>query len=32
MYMAIQITSVSETWGKDVFTDRGLYCGKVEDI
>ncbi len=30
--MAIQIASVSETWTKDVFTDKGQYCGKVEDI
>ncbi len=28
----VQITSVSETWEKDVFTDRGMYCGKVEDV
>jgi sporulation protein YlmC with PRC-barrel domain len=30
--MAINIASVSETWMKDVFTDRGQYCGKVEDV
>ena len=30
--MAIRISSVSQTWSKDVFTDRGLYCGKVEDV
>ena len=30
--MAIEVSSVSETWMKDVFTDRGLYCGKVEDV
>lgn len=30
--MAIRIASVSEIWTKDVFTDRGNYCGKVEDI
>lgn len=30
--MGIQIASISETKNKDVFTDRGLYCGKVEDI
>jgi sporulation protein YlmC with PRC-barrel domain len=30
--MGIKIASVSETWQKDVFTDRGLYCGKVEDV
>ena len=30
--MAIQVSSISETWMKDVFTDKGLYCGKVEDV
>ncbi|MBU0530384.1 MAG: PRC-barrel domain-containing protein [Candidatus Aenigmatarchaeota archaeon] len=30
--MAIKIASVSDTWAKDVFTDKGLYCGKVEDV
>ena len=30
--MAIRVASASDTWTKDVFTDRGLYCGKVEDI
>ena len=30
--MGIRIASVSNTWQKDVFTDRGLYCGKVEDV
>ena len=30
--MTIQVSSVSETWLKDVFTDKGLYCGKVEDV
>jgi sporulation protein YlmC with PRC-barrel domain len=30
--MGIRIASVSSTWQKDVFTDRGLYCGKVEDV
>jgi len=30
--MAIKIASVSETWMKDVFTDKGQYCGKVEDV
>ena len=30
--MAIRIASVSQTWSKDVFTDKGLYCGKVEDV
>ena len=30
--MAIKVASASGTWTKDVYTDRGLYCGKVEDI
>ena len=30
--MGIRVTSVSKTWQKDVFTDKGLYCGKVEDV
>lgn len=30
--MSIKVASVSETWMKDVFTDRGMYCGKVEDV
>jgi len=30
--MAIKVASVSQTWQKDVFTDKGLYCGKVEDV
>ena len=30
--MAVQISSVSDTFAKDVFTDRGMYCGKVEDV
>jgi sporulation protein YlmC with PRC-barrel domain len=30
--MAIQVASVSETWEKDVFTDKGMYCGKIEDV
>lgn len=30
--MGIKIASVSNTWQKDVFTDRGSYCGKVEDV
>ncbi len=28
----VQLESVSGTWEKDVFTDRGMYCGKVEDV
>lgn len=30
--MGIKIASVSETRQKDVFTDKGFYCGKVEDV
>jgi len=30
--MAVQISNVSETWERDVFTDRGMYCGKVKDV
>ena len=30
--MAIKVASVSETWTRDVFTDRGVYCGKLEDV
>ncbi len=30
--MPIQLASVSETYSKDVFTNKGMYCGKVEDI
>ena len=30
--MAIKVASVSQTWQKDVFTDKGLYCGKIEDV
>ena len=30
--MALQVSAVSETWMKDVFTDKGMYCGKVEDV
>ena len=30
--MAIQVSSISDTYAKDVFTDRGFFCGKVEDM
>lgn len=30
--MAIQVASVSDTLSKDVFTDKGRYCGKIEDL
>ena len=28
----VQVTAVSETWEKDVFTSRGMYVGKIEDV
>jgi sporulation protein YlmC with PRC-barrel domain len=30
--MPIKIASVSDTWAKDVFSNKGLYIGKVEDV
>ena len=30
--MAITVKNVSEMFGKDCFTNRGVYCGKVADI
>ena len=30
--MPIKVASVSETWTRDVFTDKGTYCGKIEDV
>ncbi len=30
--MAIQVASISDTYAKDVFTDLGHFCGKVEDV
>jgi sporulation protein YlmC with PRC-barrel domain len=30
--MAITVKDISEIFSKDVFTDRGYYCGKVSDI
>jgi sporulation protein YlmC with PRC-barrel domain len=30
--MPITVKDISEMFGKDVFTDRGFYCGKVEDV
>ena len=30
--MGIQLASVSETYAKDVLTNKGMYCGKVEDV
>jgi sporulation protein YlmC with PRC-barrel domain len=32
VFMAIRVASISQTWSKDVFTDKGLYCGKIEDV
>jgi len=28
----VKVASVSDTWQKDVFTNTGYYCGKVEDV
>lgn len=30
--MPITVKEVSELFGKDVFTAKGLYCGRVSDI
>jgi sporulation protein YlmC with PRC-barrel domain len=30
--MPVTVKNISEVFGKDVFTNRGAYCGKVEDI
>lgn len=30
--MPITIKNIAEMFGKDVFTDKGLFCGKVEDV
>ncbi|HIQ49904.1 MAG TPA: hypothetical protein EYH56_01775 [Nanoarchaeota archaeon] len=30
--MAITIKEFSEMFGKDVFTDKGMFCGKVADL
>ena len=30
--MTIQVSSISDTYSKDVFTDKGFFCGKVEDV
>ena len=30
--MAITVKNISEMFGKDVFTNRGVYAGKVTDI
>lgn len=30
--MAITVKDLSEMFGKDVFTNKGVYCGKVADL
>lgn len=30
--MPITVKDISEIFGKDVFTDKGFYCGKISDI
>lgn len=30
--MGITVKSISEMFGKDVFTSRGAYCGRVADL
>jgi len=30
--MSITVKNISEMFNKDVFTDRGFYCGKVSDV
>jgi sporulation protein YlmC with PRC-barrel domain len=30
--MGISVKSISEMFGKDVFTNRGAYCGRVADL
>lgn len=30
--MPVNIANVSETWERDVFTNKGVYVGKVEDV
>ncbi len=30
--MPVTVKNISEVFGKDVFTSRGSFCGKVEDI
>jgi len=30
--MAITVKNMSEVFGKDVFTNRGVFCGRVSDI
>ena len=30
--MPINVKTLSEIYGKDVFTDKGVFCGTVEDV
>ncbi len=30
--MPITVKGITELFGRDVFTDRGYYCGKVTDV
>lgn len=30
--MAVTVKNISEVFGKDVFTNRGVFCGKVADV
>ena len=30
--MPITVKEVSEMVGRDVFTDKGFYCGKISDV
>ncbi|MFH0889843.1 MAG: PRC-barrel domain-containing protein [Candidatus Aenigmatarchaeota archaeon] len=30
--MPINVKDISEVFGKDVFTDKGAYCGKISDL
>ena len=30
--MPVTVKNISEVFGKDVFTNRGAFCGKVDDI
>lgn len=30
--MPVTVKNISEVFGKDVFTNRGSFCGKVEDV
>jgi len=30
--MPINVKNISEMFSKDVFTDKGFYCGKVSDV